>query len=28
VDVSERDSFLGRMLAHFSFFVAPPGMGR
>ena len=26
VDVSERDSFLGRMLAHFSFFVAPPGL--
>lgn len=25
VDVSEHDSFLGRMLAHFSFFVVPPG---
>lgn len=25
VDVSERDSFLGRMLSHFSFFVTPPG---
>ena len=26
VDVSERDSFLGRMLAHFSLFVVPPGV--
>jgi len=26
VNVSERDSFLGRMLAHFSFFVVPPGL--
>ena len=26
VDVSERDSFLGRMLAHFSFFVVPAGL--
>ena len=26
VNVSERDSFLGRMLAHFSLFVAPPGL--
>lgn len=28
VDVSERDSFLGKMLAHFSFFVIPPGVSR
>jgi hypothetical protein len=26
VNVSERDSFLGRMLAHFSLFVVPPGL--
>jgi hypothetical protein len=26
VSVSERDSFLGRMLAHFSLFVIPPGL--
>jgi hypothetical protein len=26
VNVSERDSFLGRMLAHFSLFVLPPGL--
>jgi hypothetical protein len=26
VSVSERDSFLGRMLAHFSLFVVPPGL--
>lgn len=28
VDVSERDSFLGKMLAHFSFFVIPPSVSR
>jgi hypothetical protein len=27
VNVSERDSFLGRMLAHFSLFVVPQGLG-
>ena len=27
VNLSERDSFMGKLLAHFSFFVVPPGLG-